>query len=170
MRTSSIALPILAASLSFVMGCGVPGALGARWGDDAEKTGARIGAPCTKWHAWSGPGGFEVCENLDTAVSAYGAKAYLRFYRKGRRLEGLALRFDHARWPAVRAAALADLPLSTESAGSDAPYEVFPDDSLVRVEKDGGDGFTVVVAGPAFGNAYAGYVLGEGLGGLFRFR
>jgi hypothetical protein len=70
----------------------------------------------------------------------------------------------------TRGATLADLPLSRESAASDAPYEIFADGSLVRVEDDHEGGITIVLAGPEFGKAYAGYVLGQGLGGLFRVR
>ena len=163
-------LPPMVVDLAMMGATGVPGALGARWGDDAEKAAARLGAPCAgaRWSRWRGPGGFEACENLDTKVSAYGGQAFLRYYRRGERLEGIALRYTHARWPAVRAAALADLPLSRGAWTAPAPYEVFLDRSLVRVEEDrSDDGFTIVVASPAFGKEYAGYVLGQGLGGLF---
>ncbi|APR84691.1 Hypothetical protein A7982_10040 [Minicystis rosea] len=154
-----------------VFGLSVPGALGARWGDDAEATAARLGAPCRAWSPWRSATGFEVCENLDARVSVYGGQAHLRYYRRGPRLEGMAIRFVHARWPALRAAALADLPLSGAAADAGAPYEIFFDDSLVRVEPEpSDDGFTIVVAGPDFGKAYAAQLLGDGLGGLFRTR
>jgi hypothetical protein len=168
-RASSIGAGLLAATLPCTLGCGASGALGARWGSDAEVTSARLGVPCTRWYAWS-DARFEACENLDVEKSVYGMKATLLFYRRGRDLVGLALRFHRTRWVDIRAAALADLPLSRKAAASDAPYEIFADDSLVRVEDDHEGGVTLVLAGPTFGKVYAGYVLGQGLGGLFRVR
>jgi hypothetical protein len=168
-RVASIGASVLALTLPSLPNCGVSGALDARWGGDAVVTAARLGAPCTKWYAWS-DARFEACENLDVEKSVYGAKATLLFYRRGRDLVGLAFHFHHTHWADIRTAALADLPLSKEEAASAAPYEVFPDDSLVRVEDDLQGGVTVVLAGPVFGKAYAAHVLGEGLGGLFRVR
>jgi hypothetical protein len=163
----SLAAAFLVATLPCVLGCGVSGALGARWGGDAAATAVRLGAPCTEWSAWRGTA-FEHCERVDVKKSVYGAMATLGFYRRGTQLVGLTIHFWRTRWEAIRAAACADLPLSCAVAAKDA-YEIFWDDSLIRVEDDYQDGVVIVLAGPAFGNTYASAVLAEGLGRLFRF-
>ena len=169
MSPASRPLALLAASLPLAAGCGVSGAVDMRWGDDAANVAARHGAPCSAWSAWGPTSGVESCENDERLVRAYRRDAYLRLYRRGDRLEGLALRFPHARWATLRGAVLADLPLWGGTSGPDLPYEVFFDDSLVRVEEDEREGSTTLtVMGPAIGKAYVGYVLGQGLGGLFR--
>ena len=147
--------------------CGVTGVIGVHWGTRATRAAARLGVTCAQWRTSFVSSEFEEC-TAEQPVDAFGARASVTLVRSRERLAGVRLQFARARWQDLREAARGELLLSDESAMSEAPYTSFANDSLVRVEPErGGEGVTVVVTDPAFGKAYASFLLGQGLRGLF---
>lgn len=138
---------------------GPEGVLGVRWGEDADAAAARLGMRGA-WGPWEGGGGFEARIDPDVVVEAFGARAVPRLVRRGGALVGVQLlvRGDPDALRRMRAEVAreygvepAEGPLSREWRGG----------ARVRLE-----GETLTVAGPGFGDAFAGELLRQGLGGL----
>ena len=72
------------------------GILGVEWGEEAAAVASRLGVVCgSGWKPWEGHADFEACQDLEHAVTLFGRPAYVRLFRQGAVLEGLALRFEH---------------------------------------------------------------------------
>jgi len=87
-------LPLAALAAILLASCGGPsGFLGVRWGDDSTLAARKLRIECPAWHEWEGQTGFEECEDLQHPIESFGHKAFVRLYRAGSRIEGVALEF-----------------------------------------------------------------------------
>jgi len=126
---------------------------------------------CASWSSWEGNDparsiDYDACFETDHPVRVYGLPAYARLFRKQGRLEGISVRFTHSE--ALRASLVASIRKGFGmDAGSEFPYAVYADGSLVRFACDEGDDTCeLTVAGPSFGKVLATYILGQGFGAL----
>lgn len=138
------------------------GALGVRWGDDADEVAARLGVACPSREAWLGGEGFETCQDTDHVVRAFGGEAFARLVVREGRLAGLQLIFQNCsdRWDELRDAVRSEFGLSSE--GETDIYETWSTGELIRFVNDG-DFCILTIAGTTFGKAYAANSLAGGL-------
>jgi hypothetical protein len=141
------------------------GFLGARWGEGADAVVARLGlAP--HWQTWEGGPEYEASFDVDHPAEAFGRSVLVRLFRRGARLEGLSLRFMRcgATQPELATAIREQFGLRE---AEEPIYKIWWRGSLVHLRYDSGDDTCVLtIAGPAFGKAFAAYLLEQGFNTL----
>jgi hypothetical protein len=143
---------------------GPTGLLGVSWGEDAEAAAAKLGLACARWTPWEGGQGFDSCFDIDHPVDVFGHKSLVRLFRRDRLLQALSFRFLHC--GGIREALTKSVGIEFQmTTGQDTPYKVFENGTVVRLDYDSGDDTCrLTLTGSEFGKAFAGYLLGSGLG------
>jgi hypothetical protein len=141
------------------------GILDVEWGDDAAAVASRLGIGCGGgWQPWpsGGQAEFEACQDLEHAVSFLGRPAYVRLFRRGSVLEGVALRFE--RCGPERQALERKIRETFHIDGEEGLYHVWGDGAVVHLAADRSDDTcTLTVTGPRLGKAFSKHLLATGL-------
>lgn len=138
------------------------GAFGVEWGDDAGEAAARLGVVCLSREPWNSAGAFEICEDMDHPLRAFGGEAFVQLFIRGNKIEGLQLTFNSCdeRWDSLRDEVRREFDLSSQSTTD--IYDSWSSGELIRLVREG-KSCTLTIAGPDFGKAYEAQALAGGI-------
>lgn len=136
------------------------GALGVRWGTDAELAAEALGLAGRPWLPWRGDPEFETCDDPAVRVDAFGAQGRPRVIRWGKRVAGMQLEY-----PAPACGEVGSQVAAAWGIDGPAPYRQWLRGQVVHLWTDA-TGCTLTLSGARWGRAFAADQLRQGLGGL----
>jgi hypothetical protein len=143
------------------------GMLDIKFGDEASAAITQLGLVCGQWDLWEGGQPFQTCFDFDHSINVFEMQAFVRLIREGSKIAGLQLIFPNCaeRWDHLRDSVRREFDLSTESK-TDVYVTWGSGEAVHLLHDESSTSCTLTIAGAQFGQAYAKYLLGQGLGRL----